>query len=282
MFLAWFIPVIVVISFIIIILIFVLVKKEKTKSKSTYVCEESYKELSKTNQETDQDKWEKSVINKIINPSNSIGNYPYEYEDIIAINEIKRDEAAKWAVQHIDCLIQELIKNKLNNKGETYTNFTFYYDKQWPPKSCDIDNLVVTKAGIFIIEVKYWVGRISGNDKDEYWLQEYDDPNKEDVKHHNPIWQNEKHVEHFKNIWKVFTNKNQKIFNFVILHPNKIPQEGVFTISEAIEYIYEKSINGNENIEGINNIIKKIQKIYSCPLEEHMKYINRLEQKHKS
>ena len=73
MFLAWFIPVIVVISLSIIILIFVLVKKEKTKSKSTYVCEESYKELSKTNQETDQDKCEKSVINKIINPSNSIG-----------------------------------------------------------------------------------------------------------------------------------------------------------------------------------------------------------------
>ena len=142
--------------------------------------------------------------------------------------------------------------------------------------------MVVTKAGIFIIETKYWVGHISGNDKDEYWLQEYDDPNKEDEKHDNPIWQNKKHVEHFRNIWKVFTNKNQKIFDFVILYLNKNSQKGVFTISEALDDIYEKSINGNENIEGINNIIEKILKIYFCSREEHMKYVNQLEQKHKS
>ena len=39
----------------------------------------------------------------------------------------------------------------------------------------EIDAVLISRKGIFCIEIKHWVGHISGNDEDESWLQEYDD-----------------------------------------------------------------------------------------------------------
>ena len=57
----------------------------------------------------------------------------------------------------------------------------------------EIDCILITRKGIFCIETKNWVGHISGTDDDEYWLQQYDDPNMFDRIHKNPVKQNEGH-----------------------------------------------------------------------------------------
>lgn len=57
----------------------------------------------------------------------------------------------------------------------------------------EIDCVLISRKGIFCIETKNWVGHISGNDDDEYWHQEYDDPYMSDRDHKNPVKQNEGH-----------------------------------------------------------------------------------------
>ena len=59
----------------------------------------------------------------------------------------------------------------------------------------EIDTILVTRKGIFCIEIKYWVGHISGNDEDEFWFQTYDDRYRGVRKHKNPVKQNLAHAE---------------------------------------------------------------------------------------
>ncbi len=55
----------------------------------------------------------------------------------------------------------------------------------------EIDCVLISRKGIFCIEIKNWVGHISGTDEDEKWLQKYDDPYKKDTERNNPVKQNE-------------------------------------------------------------------------------------------
>lgn len=57
----------------------------------------------------------------------------------------------------------------------------------------EIDSILISRKGIFCIEVKNWVGHISGDDQSEYWHQSYDDPYMSDRDHRNPVKQNENH-----------------------------------------------------------------------------------------
>lgn len=57
----------------------------------------------------------------------------------------------------------------------------------------EIDCVLISRKGIFCIEIKNWVGHISGSDEDESWLQKYDDPYMNDREHRNPAKQNKRH-----------------------------------------------------------------------------------------
>lgn len=57
----------------------------------------------------------------------------------------------------------------------------------------EIDCVLISRKGIFCIEIKNWVGHISGSDEDESWLQKYDDPYMNDKEHENPVKQNKRH-----------------------------------------------------------------------------------------
>ncbi len=60
-------------------------------------------------------------------------------------------------------------------------------------KSAQIDHLIVSPNGIFVIETKNWRGRIEGDAREPNWRQFKDDGTP--VKVSNPIFQNERHVE---------------------------------------------------------------------------------------
>lgn len=57
----------------------------------------------------------------------------------------------------------------------------------------EIDSLLITRKGIFCIEIKNWIGHIYGDEQSEEWLQQYDDPYMSDKRHQNPFKQNEAH-----------------------------------------------------------------------------------------
>ena len=70
-----------------------------------------------------------------------------------------------------------------------------------------IDHIIISDFGIFVIETKNYKGWILGNEKSEYWTQVI---YKNKHKFYNPIIQNSGHVRALKNCLKEFPNIDYK------------------------------------------------------------------------
>lgn len=67
--------------------------------------------------------------------------------------------------------------------------------------SCQIDHLVISIYGIYVIETKNYIGWIHGNEKSEYWTQSIYSSK---TKFRNPIKQNWGHIYALKNVLSDF------------------------------------------------------------------------------
>lgn len=65
--------------------------------------------------------------------------------------------------------------------------------------STQIDHVVASTYGIFVIETKYYQGWISGGENSEYWTQNIYG-NKYQLR--NPLWQNESHIKAIRRLLK--------------------------------------------------------------------------------
>ncbi len=195
--------------------------------------------------------------------------------------------AGKKAERIVNSQIQILINNELKGQGKSHPNFIFFVDK-YKQDTCEIDNLVVTKGGIFIIEVKGWKGEITGNLNDEKWTKTKKYHRTEftygyDIQSlDNPIQENDKHSKNFFNIWKNICSDIPKITPIVIFPYSKNPPEGTHNIESTFSLIIKLSKHGSYSVAEIENVILKIIEKYGATEEDHIKTINRLEQKHKS
>ena len=99
-------------------------------------------------------------------------------------------------------------------------------------RKTEIDCVLVSRKGIFCIETKRWVGHIIGNDEDERWSQQYDDPYKGDITHNNPVSQNKFHCDVLDRI----LNYKYEIENAVIFcsleDGSGINSKFVYTVSD--------------------------------------------------
>lgn len=77
--------------------------------------------------------------------------------------------------------------------------------------SCQIDHIVVSKYGVFVIETKNLSGRIYGKDTDQTWTQVLN-YGKNKYKIYNPVKQNMGHI----NCLKTILPYNTKIFGMVV------------------------------------------------------------------
>ena len=89
-------------------------------------------------------------------------------------------------------------------------------------------------------------------------------------------------MNNFSNIWKKVCNDIPKITPIVIFPYSKNPPEGTHNIPSALSFITKLSKHGSYSVIKIENIILKIIEKYGATEEDHIKTINRLEQKHKS
>jgi hypothetical protein len=72
-------------------------------------------------------------------------------------------------------------------------------------KTTQIDHIVVSNYGVFVIETKNYKGWITGNEYDDYWKQTI---YKRKEKLHNPIRQNFGHIQALKEVLSDMTNIN--------------------------------------------------------------------------
>lgn len=104
-----------------------------------------------------------------------------------------------------------------------------------------IDLVILSQYGIFVIEVKNYNGWIFGNEKDKYWTQVlYSKKNK----FYNPLWQNYRHVKALTELLKVDKNAVHSI---------------VFFIGDVE---FKTPMPPNVIKSGLSNYIKKFKKIY--------------------
>lgn len=104
----------------------------------------------------------------------------------------------------------------------------------------EIDLLLISRKGIYAIEVKNWSGILKGGIEDTRWTESFDDPNRKDKSVKNPTKQNKNHVE----ILNRLVLKDYDIYNVVIVigldARSEVPSDFVYSLNEFISTFKEK------------------------------------------
>ena len=140
-----------------------------------------------------------------------------------------------------------------------------------------IDHIIVSKYGIFVVETKNMKGWIFGNGNQKQWTQQI---YKHKSKFQNPLHQNYKHV---KTLEACLNAKNDSIFSVIIFigdstFKTKMP-ESVRFARGGIEYIKSKT----DIVLNDKEVVSVIEQIESGRLErgfktnrEHVKHVREI------
>lgn len=91
---------------------------------------------------------------------------------VVAICEAQAQKAedeflAEEAGRYGELRATEIIQKCLDDDDRLFTNITVFYDG----KETELDNVIVNKYGVFIIEVKNYNGRLVGHEEDFEWTK---------------------------------------------------------------------------------------------------------------
>lgn len=130
----------------------------------------------------------------------------------------------------------------------------------------EVDTVIISRKGIFSVEIKNWVGYINGDDYSKYWVQTKYYDVKYQTKHYNPVLQNEIHV----NALEKALRNNYDVYNIVILtgfEKNYVTSSHVFDRISFKDYFNSKEeILSDEEVE---SIYQKLQSFIAT--EEELK-----------
>ena len=154
------------------------------------------------------------------------------------------------------------------NLPENYTvieNSIIYYDGE----KSEIDNIIVGRGGVFIVEVKNVKGILFGSYEDKYWVQ--DKVDRYDIEHqktlYNPVKQTGTHIYRLANYLrdnKIFTHINGAVYFVnpetklsISGQPKDVP---IFTYSST-EDLLKYITNGTANLSDktINKILSLLR-----------------------
>ena len=135
-----------------------------------------------------------------------------------------------------------------------------------------IDHLVISLYGIFVIETKNYKGWIHGNEKSEYWTQSI---YKNKTKFRNPIKQNWAHIYALKEVLSEFKQvKYHPIIVFVGSGElkNITSETPVVYSRHLLRTIKDKRETTNLNVEQMNSIIAKLNEVVLKNKKEKRKH----------
>ena len=140
-----------------------------------------------------------------------------------------------------------------------------------------IDHIIVSKYGIFVVETKNMKGWIFGNEKQKYWTQKIF---KHTTKFQNPLHQNYKHIKTLQNALGI---EKDKIFSVIVFTGDStfktpMPKNVVHGI-KYIDYIKSKNqkIITKEKVNEIISIIESDRLSRSFKTyKEHINHVNNI------
>lgn len=158
--------------------------------------------------------------------------------------------------------------------GYLYNDFCFEDEYGF---SSQIDHILITIGGVFIIETKNMVGTVYGDKDAEQWkCIKYQNGNIYEKMIGNPIIQNQGHINHLREMFTSIPPKMTSMVIFINTDISNIDSNQVYNLPDAIRYIEETTINSKrsrEYVERINDQIRDIQSKYSIPIERHIENI---------
>lgn len=163
-----------------------------------------------------------------------------------------------------EAIVFFLLKNSLNkNQYIILKDITLKKDND----TTQIDFIIFSVYGIFVIEVKHYKGWIFGNENQKFWTQSiYRKKNQ----FQNPLHQNYKHIKFIQNILNL-NDKEEILKNIVVFvgdnqFKTKLPNN-VCTLKTLITYL--KSFD--KKIIPVDKIIDYLSKIESAKLQKGRK-----------
>ena len=147
------------------------------------------------------------------------------------------------------------VKRELKKLSKEYLVINDVMVKTNDNSTHQIDHVVISKYGIFVIETKQYNGYIKGNDYDKRWMIK---SGKKKFYVNNPLHQNYGHV---KSLEEILNLSEEKFISLVCISSRarvSVKSNNVVRIYELIDKIYsyqEVIINNEEEIyESINNL----------------------------
>ena len=172
----------------------------------------------------------------------------------------------KFGEFSVNCLLKRISKN---DKGILYKNIIVLLDNN----SHQIDHVLISKKGIFVVETKNYSGTIYGSDYQKEWTQVFN-YGKQKYKFYSPVRQNYTHVEVLNN----FLNNKYNINNVIIFYKNSInniKSKYVYTMKSFKKYYNDlKYIYSDKELNDIINTINNIN-LKAISEKEHIKNINK-------
>lgn len=155
--------------------------------------------------------------------------------------------------------IDSLLKNAFGDDA-VFSGIYLPYQRSENKKHAEIDHLVITKNGIYVIEVKSHNGYIRCPDE-KYWWQTY---NEKKISFYNPIRQNKTHSKIVSEILKTEGQYNVHICSVIVFTSRRVTfsqnYPNVIRENELVSYIKK---NGRKNslsasqIRRIRELIKR-------------------------
>ena len=199
--------------------------------------------------------------------SKSSGGRPFSL-----IKERNEREAKRYK-EAGENLVAKYLQDIVNSYGGYLYNDFCFEDQQG--YSTEIDHILITRGGIFIIETKTNKGLIRGAKEDEWWLcikKDY----QQDKQLKNPIIQNQGHINHLRKMFKNMPPKMTSIVIFPVADITYVSSDIVYDLDDATNKIIEltkSNTYSQEFVERINSQIKQIQDTYSISKEKHIENI---------
>ncbi len=170
------------------------------------------------------------------------------------------------------------ILDNLLNKEEYFIMQDISLEKKGD--TTQIDLIVFSVYGIFVIEVKNYKGWIFGNANQKTWTQSI---YKKKYKFQNPLHQNYKHIKSLEQTLNTSTNndifKNIVVFTGDSKFKTKLPSN-VCTVTNLVPYIqsFNKPILSRKDVVKYMNEVKK----YSLKkgIKTNIRHINNIKSKH--
>ena len=209
------------------------------------------------------------VIIAVALSSKSSGGRPFS-----SVKERNEREAKRYK-EAGENLVAKYLQDVVNSYGGYLYNDFCFEDQQG--YSTEIDHILITRGGIFIIETKTNKGLIRGTKDDEWWLcikKDY----QQDKQLKNPIIQNQGHINHLRKMFKNTPPKMTSIVIFPVADITYVSSDIVYDLDDATNKIIEltkSNTYSQEFVERINSQIKQIQDTYSISKEKHIENIKR-------